>query len=56
VLDTLAAAYAEAGEYDQALDAANRALNLAAANGDSAKASAIRYRIGLYTDGKPYRQ
>ena len=56
VLDTLGAAYAEAGQFDQALDAANRALNLAVANGETDKASAIRYRIGLYTAGKPYRQ
>jgi len=54
VLDALGAAYAEAGHFPQALDAANRALSLADAKGDSAAASGIRYRISLYTAEKPF--
>ena len=54
VLDALGAAYAEAGQFPKALDAANRALSLADAKGDSAAAAGVRYRIGLYTAEKPF--
>jgi tetratricopeptide (TPR) repeat protein len=54
VLDALGAAYAEAGKFPQALDAANRALSLADAKGDSAAAGGIRYRISLYSAEKPF--
>jgi len=54
VLDTLAAAYAEAGQFPQALRAANRALDLATARGDEATINGIRYRISLYMEGKPF--
>lgn len=55
VLDTLGAAYAELGDFKRALDAANHALQIASVKGDNARAAAIRYRIGLYQEGKPYR-
>jgi tetratricopeptide (TPR) repeat protein len=55
VLDTLAAAYAEVGEFPQALKTANHALALAIEKKDSAMADTIRYRINLYTEKKPYR-
>ena len=55
VLDALGAAYAEAGQFQDALDTAKRALDLAVSKGDAAKAKAIQYRINLYTEGKPYR-
>jgi tetratricopeptide (TPR) repeat protein len=55
VLDTLGSAYAEMGQYSQALDAANRALSLAESKGDDAMANSIRYRIRLYQDNKPFR-
>jgi tetratricopeptide (TPR) repeat protein len=54
VLDTLAAAYAEAGQFPQAITTANHALDLATATGAEAAANGIRYRISLYTEGKPY--
>jgi tetratricopeptide (TPR) repeat protein len=55
VLDTLGAAYAESGQFPQALDAANRALSLAVAKGDTAMADAIRFRIRLYQANTPFR-
>jgi Flp pilus assembly protein TadD len=55
VLDTLAAAYAEYGDFVKARAFANRALDLAVAQKDKAMTAAIRGRIQLYTDGKPFR-
>ncbi|MGA7339263.1 MAG: tetratricopeptide repeat protein [Terracidiphilus sp.] len=53
-LDTLAAAYAEDGQFSQAIDSATHALNLAAAQGKSALAIAIRLRLRLYRENKAY--
>jgi tetratricopeptide (TPR) repeat protein len=55
VLDTLGAAYAESGQFSQALDAARHALDLANSKGDSAMAQGIQYRINLYRQNKPFR-
>jgi tetratricopeptide (TPR) repeat protein len=55
VLDVLAEAYAEVGQFSQALTFANRALDLTVAKGDDATAAAIRSRIQLYTANTPYR-
>ena len=55
VLDTLAAAYAEAGEFPQALETARHALDLANSRGDTSMAKDIKYRINLYEGGKPFR-
>ena len=55
VLDALGAAYAEAGEFPQAIDTAQRALDLAAAKKDSALADMIRSRLSLYQSNHPYR-
>jgi tetratricopeptide (TPR) repeat protein len=54
-LDTLAEAYAETGQFSQALTYANRALDLAVAKGDSSMSAEIRSRIRLYTANTPYR-
>jgi len=54
VLDTLAAAYAETGDFVKARAIASRALDLAVAQKNSALSTAIRGRIVLYTDGKPF--
>ncbi len=56
VLDTLAAAYAESGDFTKARATANRALDLAVEQKDQALAAAIRSRILLYADGKPFRE
>ncbi len=56
VLDTLAAAYAEAGRFNEAVQAAQQALALASAQKNAAQADAIRARIKLYQAGSPYRE
>jgi Flp pilus assembly protein TadD len=50
-LDTLAAALAQAGNFDQAIATARRAAELA---GDGELADQIKVRIALYQQGKPY--
>ena len=51
-MDVLAAAYAAAGQFDRAIDASEAALEL---KPDPALASAIRGRLELYRQRKPYR-
>ena len=54
VLDTLAAAYAEAGNFDEAIKWENKALSItefAKTSGDEA-----RKRLQLYTARKPYHE
>jgi tetratricopeptide (TPR) repeat protein len=53
-LDTLAAAYAEAGRFSEAIGIAERALDLTA--GDEGDAEAIGARLALYRRGEPYRR
>ena len=53
--DTLAAAYAEAGQYSLAVDAARRALQLAI-TGNSTDVEEIRRRLQLYSSGLPYHE
>jgi tetratricopeptide (TPR) repeat protein len=52
---TLAAAYAEAGQFPNAITTAERALRLATDQGNTALAEAIRAQIRLYQSGFPYR-
>jgi tetratricopeptide (TPR) repeat protein len=52
VLDALAAAYASAGRFDQAVATAQRAVALSA---DAALAGAIRSRLSLYQQRRAYR-
>jgi tetratricopeptide (TPR) repeat protein len=54
-LDTLAAAYAEVGRFAEAVEAAQRALDGAVAVRPGL-APAIRERIQLYQDHKPWRE
>lgn len=54
VLDTLAAAYAETGDFVKARAIASQALDLAVEQKNKALSTAIRDRIVLYTDGKPF--
>jgi protein O-mannosyl-transferase len=56
IFDTLAAAYAEAGRFSEAVNTAERAASLASARGDTAMADAIRHRIQLYQSGAPYHE
>jgi spermidine synthase len=52
-LDTLAAAYAEMGRFDQAVETARRALALA--ENRQPLAAAIQARIALYEGKQPFR-
>jgi tetratricopeptide (TPR) repeat protein len=56
VLDTLAAAYAEASWFPEALATAGKALKLAKQQDARALADAIQARIALYEAGKPYHE
>jgi tetratricopeptide (TPR) repeat protein len=56
VLDTLAAAYAEAGRFPEALATARKALELTRQQNNQAVANALLARIALYEAGKPYCQ
>jgi Flp pilus assembly protein TadD len=56
VIDTLAAAYAEAGDFVKARSLSNQALELAVSQSDKALIAAIRSRIVLYAEGKPFRE
>jgi hypothetical protein len=55
-LDTLAAAYAEAGRFGEAIKTASQAIDLATAAGDEKLAQIIRGRVVLYRQGVPYRE
>jgi tetratricopeptide (TPR) repeat protein len=55
-LDTLAAAYAAAGRFDDAIAAAEKATELARAEGQSGVAEKIEGRLQLYRNGHAYRQ
>jgi hypothetical protein len=56
VLDTLAAAYASAGQFDKAAKTAQAALELASASNADELAEQLRNRLELYRQAKPYRQ
>jgi tetratricopeptide (TPR) repeat protein len=56
VLDVLAAAYAEAGRFPEALGTAHRALELAQQQNNSSLADTVRARITLYEAGKPFHE
>jgi tetratricopeptide (TPR) repeat protein len=53
--DALAAAYASAGRYDDAVRIARAGLALATASGQAAVAGQFRLRIELYQKGQPLR-
>ncbi len=55
VLDTLAAALAEAGRFSEAVETAERALALATGQNNSVLAETLQTRIKLYQTGVPYR-
>jgi tetratricopeptide (TPR) repeat protein len=52
---TLGAAHAEAGQFSQAMAAAQRALELATAQNRTALANRVRAEIAAYQTGSPYR-
>jgi len=56
VLDTLAAAYAEAGRFSEARAWASKAIDLAIRSGQEALASQIRARLKLYESSKAFHE
>lgn len=55
ILDTLAAAYAEAGRFSSALKTARRALVLAIEQNNQALVEGLKTRMALYEGGSPFR-
>jgi tetratricopeptide (TPR) repeat protein len=56
LLDTLAAAYAAADRFSNAIETAEKAINLAEAAGKKQIAEKIRDRLQLYKAGRPYHR
>ena len=56
ILHSLAAAYAEAGRFEDALVSARRGMNLANQNGKTAVYDAFKDELPLYELGLPYHQ
>ena len=54
LLDTLAAAHAEAGQFDKAVAVARQAVDQATVQGNDVLAQEIRQRLQLYTSRQPY--
>jgi len=55
VLNALAAAYAELGQYDEACQAASQCLELARAEGRKEDLEPYTNRLAVYRGGKPFR-
>jgi tetratricopeptide (TPR) repeat protein len=55
-LNSLAAAYAEIGQFDQAVATAQRALDLATASGQTSLAGILQKLVDLYKAKTPYRE
>jgi protein O-mannosyl-transferase len=56
VLRTLAAAYAEAGQFGKAIESARTAMELGRSQGDDSLATELQQQIALYELGLPYRE
>jgi tetratricopeptide (TPR) repeat protein len=56
ILDTLAAAYAEAGRFREAQQVQERAIELVGPESDGDLVKALKQRRDLYRAGKPYRE
>ena len=56
ILHTLAAAYAENRQFPEAVGAAQRALEIAEANGITSLAESLRSKLALYQSGSPYHE
>jgi tetratricopeptide (TPR) repeat protein len=53
--EVLAAAFAECGRYDEAIQNAHRAAELYAQRGDTGRVAAVRNQMLLYAKHQPYR-
>ena len=56
VLRTLAAAYAEAGQFEKAIENAKTAMQLGRSQGDDSLVTELQQQIALYELGLPYRE
>ncbi|MEJ2070299.1 MAG: tetratricopeptide repeat protein [Syntrophobacterales bacterium] len=56
MLDTLAAAYAEAGRFPEAIQASRKGVDLALASGRKGLANRIESKMRLYQAGRPYHE
>jgi tetratricopeptide (TPR) repeat protein len=56
VLRTLAAAYAESGDFTKAIGTAQRAMGLATAHGNNSLIETLRHEIELYQTQNAYRE
>jgi len=56
LLDTLAAAYAEAGQFGNAVETAKRALNLPATQNNQSLAETIQNQLRCYETNSPYHE
>ncbi|MFZ0035447.1 MAG: tetratricopeptide repeat protein [Sedimentisphaerales bacterium] len=56
LLDTLAAAYAAAGRFSEAIETAQSAVRSAESNGKKELAEEIQKRLELYKAGRPYHE
>jgi tetratricopeptide (TPR) repeat protein len=56
VLRTLAAAYAEAGQFGKAIENARAAIQVARMKGDNSLAAALEQEVALYELALPYRE
>jgi tetratricopeptide (TPR) repeat protein len=56
VLRTLAAGYAETGQFGKAIESAQAAIQLARLSGDSSLAADVGEQLGYYRLGVPYRE
>jgi protein O-mannosyl-transferase len=56
LLGTLAAAYAEAGRFPDAIATAQRALDLATAQADAKQVETLRERLKLFQAGSPFHE
>ena len=54
-VETLAAAYAEAGMFTEAISVQQMAADLAASQGQGGQAALARNRLELYRSQKPFR-
>ena len=56
VLRTLAAAYAESGDFSKAIDTAQRAIDLSTTQNNTSLLATLRHEIELYQARTPYRE
>lgn len=56
LLDTLSVAYAAAGKFDEAVETAEKAIELALSSGQNELAEEIQKHLQLYKAGEPYRK